>query len=114
MLGIVRTSFELAVEADQGDQVFQVAFEHGDVVADERKRVVDLVRDAGDELAQAGELLGLDHPALGGLERFVGLALGFGQFLERDVLLFERLFGAHALGDVPEDSLDPMGVPSGL
>ena len=64
-----------AVEADQGDQVVQVALEHRDVVADERQRVVDLVGHAGDELAEAGELLGLDHPALRGLERLVGLVL---------------------------------------
>ncbi len=98
--------FELAVAADQGDQVVQVTFEHGDVIADERERIVDLVRHAGHELAQAGELLGLDHSALGGLERFVGSSLGFGQFLKRDVLMFERLFGTHPFGHVPEDSLD--------
>jgi len=61
-----------AVEADQ---VAQVALEDGDVVADERQRVVDLVGHAGDELAQAGELLRLDHPALRGLELLVCLVL---------------------------------------
>ena len=101
---------ELPVQADQGDHVAQVALEHGDVVADERQRVVDLVSHAGDELAQARELLGLHHAALGGLERLVGLALGSGQLLERDVLLLELLLGAHPLGDVPEDALDADGL----
>ena len=87
-------------------QVAQVALEHGDVVADERQRVVDLVGHAGDELAQAGELLGLHQPALRGLERLVRLVLGVGQLLEHDVLLLELLLGAHPLGDVPEDPLD--------
>ena len=62
-----------AVEADQGDQV---ALDYGDVVADERQRVVDLVGHAGDELPEAGELLGLDRPALRRLERLVRLMLG--------------------------------------
>ena len=61
---------------------------------------------ARDELAQAGELLGLDHPALRGLERLVRLVLRAGQLLERDVLLLELLLGAHPLGHVPEDALD--------
>ena len=92
--------------ADQGDEVVEVALEHGHVVADERQRVVDLVGHAGDELAQAGELLGLDHAALRGLERLVRLVFGLGQLLEHDILLLELLFGAHPLGDVPEDALD--------
>ena len=66
--------------------------------------------DSGDKLAKAGELLGLDHPALGRLECFVCLSLGLGQVLEHDVLLFQQLFSAHPLGHVPEDPLDSDGL----
>ena len=40
---------------------------YGEVV-DEVERVLDLVRDAGGELAQRGHLLGLDQIGLGGLQ----------------------------------------------
>jgi hypothetical protein len=99
-----------AVEADHGDQVSLVALEDGDVVADERQRVVDLVGHAGDELAQAGELLRLDHPALRGLELLVCLVLRLRELPEGDVLLLELLLGPHPLGHVPEDALDTDGL----
>ena len=94
------------VEADQRDDVAQVALEHGDVVADEGQRVVDLMSHARHELAQARELLGLDHPALRGLERLVSLAFGSLALVENDILFLELFLGAHPLGDVPEDSLN--------
>ena len=97
---------ECAIKTDQGDQVFQIALEHDHVVADEGERIVYFVGHAGDELAQAGELFGLYQAALSSLQVFVCLSFGFGQFLEGDVLLFQQLFGAHPLGDVPEDPLD--------
>ena len=75
----------LLVEPEQVVQVADVAPEHGDVVADEGQRVVDLVRDPGHHLAQAGELLGLHELDLRLLEllvrepeRLVRLAFGVG------------------------------------
>ena len=62
------------------------------------------------ELAQARELLGLDHAALRGLERLVGLSFGSFSLLQNDVLFLELFLGAHSLGDVPEDPLDADGL----
>ena len=47
--------------------VDQLARERGEIV-DEVQRVLDLVRDAGGELAERGELFGLDQPVLRGLQ----------------------------------------------
>ena len=47
--------------------VEQLAREAGEVV-DEVQRVLDLVRDAGGELAERGHLLGLDQVGLGCLQ----------------------------------------------
>src|SRR5262249_9379195 len=79
-LRIVRAS-ELAVSADQGNQVVEVTFENRDVIVDESERVIDLMRNAGDELSKAGKFLGVHHAALRGLEGFVRRSLGFGQVL---------------------------------
>ena len=62
----------LLVEAEDVVDVADVALEDGDVVADVGQRVVDLVRHAGDHLAERRELLGLDELALGELELVVG------------------------------------------
>ena len=105
MAGIAR-AFELPVQADQRDDVAKVALEHGDVVADERQGVVDLMSHARHELAQARELLGLHHAALRGLERLVGLAFGSFSLMKNDILFLELFLRAHSLGDVPEDPLD--------
>ena len=89
------------VEPDELADLVEVALEDGDVVADERQRVVDLVRHAGHHLAEPGELLGLDHQRLGPLEGGVGLALGLHRRRSRScVLRGEPGLGLLALGDV--------------
>ena len=81
-LGVGRSPGErlaevVAVEADQvGDDV-HVAVEDGEVVGDVGERVVDLVGDPRDELAEAGHLLALDEVGLGLAE----LAEGRGQLV---------------------------------
>ena len=100
----IRSSASL-VEGEQVAHLADVAAEHGDVVGDERDRVVDLVRDAGHDLAEAGELLRLHELALRLLQRRVRLAFGLGHLLEPDVLRDELLLGPLPLGDVPEDPL---------
>ena len=77
--------------------VEQLDREAGEVV-DEVQRVLDLVRDAGGELAERGHLLGLDQVGLGGL-----------QPLQRIAQLGEQphvLDGDHRLGGKGFQQLD--------
>ena len=59
------------VEAEDALEVADIALEDGDVVGDERERIVDLVRNAGDHLAHGRERLRLDELALGPLQLLV-------------------------------------------
>ena len=53
MLVLLESSLGLLIEADQVVKVADVALEKGDIVGDECQRIVDLMSDAGDHLAQA-------------------------------------------------------------
>ena len=100
-----------AVHGQQVAHLADVALEHRDVVRDEGDGVVDLVGDPGNHLAQAGELLRLDHATLRLLQVEVRLVFGVGHLLEPDVLLDELLLRPFPFGHVPEDSLDPTERP---
>ena len=60
MLVLFEGPLGLLVEADQVMELPEVALQNRDVVADEGQRIVDLMSDPGDDLAQRGEPLGLD------------------------------------------------------
>src|SRR5262245_12075305 len=96
----------LLVKGDQLAQRLQVALQDGDVVGDERQRIVDLVGDAGDELPQRGQLGRLHELGLRPLQLFVRLlqihaclAFGLGQPLQRQFALFALHGVAQAAGE---------------
>ena len=72
MLVLLEGSLGLLIEADQVMKVAHVALEKGDIVGDEGQRIVDLMSDAGDHLAQRRESLRLDELGFRPLELLVG------------------------------------------
>ena len=81
--------------------VQQLDRQAGEVV-DEVERVLDLVRDAGGQLAERGHLLGLDQVGLRRLQLLVRLA----QFLLAAALLLEQLGVAHRQRRLGGEGLD--------
>src|SRR5690606_24064440 len=85
------------VGVDQGEQAVQVFLQAAQVGVDVADRVVDLVRDAGGELADGSQLLGLQQLGLGGGQAHVELGVAAQQVL----LVHLHLAQVHQQHQVP-------------
>ena len=90
-LAAVRLIDDQADVFGHGGVVLAVFEQQVGVQQQDPQGVVDLVRDAGGELAHAGELLALDQGLLGRLQGAVGLL----QFVDRPAQLLDRVRQAH-------------------
>ena len=96
----LRLGGALVQRLEIGGDALEVALERVDIGVDEADRVVQLVRDAGDEAAEARHLLLLDEPVL--------------RLLQLDMRLVQRLIGAPQFADRPPGEHGADAAPVGV